>query len=285
MAILDGKALAAKIHGEIKRDIEAFTKETGIRPGLAAVRVGVNEASRVYVNRKAKACNEVGIYSKKIELPEDTSEKALLEVVDSLNRDKEIHGILVQLPLPKQISTDRILAAVDVEKDVDGFHIFNVGRLAAGQPGLVPCTPLGVIRILEEYDIPIEGAEAVIVGRSQIVGKPVAQLLLARHATVTICHSRTKDLPEVCRRADILVAAIGKAEMIRGDWVKKGATVIDVGINRKKEDGTLVGDVAFHEAEERAGWITPVPGGVGPLTIAMLLSNTLKAAKERARIH
>jgi methylenetetrahydrofolate dehydrogenase (NADP+)/methenyltetrahydrofolate cyclohydrolase len=284
VAVLDGKTLAAKIQSEVKRDVSTFLAETGIQPGLATVRVGANEASRVYVNRKAKACTEVGILSRKIEMPQETTEGALLEVIDGLNRDHAIHGILVQLPLPKHISTDRVLATVLVDKDVDGFHIVNVGRLAAGQPGFVPCTPLGVMRMLDEYDISVEGADAVVVGRSQIVGKPLVQLLLARHATVTVCHSRTKNLPEVCRRADILVAAIGKAEMVRGDWIKAGATVIDVGINRK-DDGTLVGDVAFEEAKQRAGWITPVPGGVGPLTIAMLLSNTLKAAKEQSRVH
>jgi methylenetetrahydrofolate dehydrogenase (NADP+) / methenyltetrahydrofolate cyclohydrolase len=280
--LMDGKALAQKIQNELKDKIAQFKKETGVTPGLAAVRVGANEASRIYVNKKAKACEEIGIYSRKIELPEDLSQEALLRTVDELNRDPKIHGILVQLPLPKQISTDRILSEVAPEKDADGFHVVNAGKLCSGQPGLVPCTPLGIIRILDEYNVPIQGAEAVVVGRSNIVGKPVAQLLLSRHATVTICHSRTKDLPGVCRRADILVAAIGKTEMIRGDWVKPGAAVIDVGINRK-EDGKLAGDVAFEEASKNAKWITPVPGGVGPLTIAMLLSNTLTAAEQVTR--
>ncbi len=279
MTLLDGKKLAEKIHADIKSEVAEFVKQFPRPPGLAAVRVGNNEASRVYVNKKVKTCAEVGIYSRKLEFPEDLSENLLLQEIDKLNRDSQIHGILVQLPLPKQISTDRVLEAVNVDKDVDGFHLLNVGRLSVGQPGLVPCTPLGVIRILDEYKIPIEGVEAIVVGRSNIVGKPVAQLLLGRHATVTICHSRTKDLPSVCRRADILVAAIGKLEMIRGDWVKKGATVIDVGINRK-EDGKLAGDVAFDEVSKVAGAITPVPGGVGPLTIAMLLSNTVRAAKQ-----
>lgn len=280
MVLLDGKALARKIHGELITKIETFSVRTGVKPGLATVLVGSHEASKVYVNSKVKACAEVGIHSRKVELPGYVNQDALLREIDRLNQDPAIHGILVQLPVPKQISTERILAEVDSEKDVDGFHVVNVGRLATGQKGFVPCTPLGILRLLDEYEVPIEGVEAVIVGRSHIVGKPVAQLLLNRHATVTICHSRTRDLKAVCQRADILIAAIGKAEMVRGDWVKPGAAVIDVGINRR-ENGSLVGDVAFSEASERAGWITPVPGGVGPLTIAMLLSNTLDAAQRR----
>jgi len=280
MVLLDGKAFAEKIQIQLKSDVALFVQRAGVVPGLAAVRVGVNEASRIYVNKKAKTCKELGMHSEKIELPEDISESKLIDEIEKLNRNPKIHGILVQLPLPKHISTPKIQNSVRVEKDVDGFNVVNVGRLAMGESGFVPCTPLGVLRILEEYRIPIEGAEAVIVGRSQIVGKPMAQLLLGRHATVTICHSKTRNLPEVCRKADILVAATGKAEMIRGDWIQKGATVVDVGINRK-EDGTLVGDVDFAGAKERAGWITPVPGGVGPLTIAMLLSNTVEAAKQQ----
>jgi methylenetetrahydrofolate dehydrogenase (NADP+) / methenyltetrahydrofolate cyclohydrolase len=278
VTLLDGKKLAEKIQNELKVDVDAFKMQTGITPGLATLRIGNDEASKVYVNRKAKMCAEVGMHSVKMEMPEDLSEAALLKEVNRLNGDPSIHGILVQLPLPKQISSERVIQEIAVQKDVDGFHVVNAGLLAIGQPGMVACTPLGVIRILDEYKIPIQGAHAVVVGRSNIVGKPVAQLLLQRHATVTICHSRTKDLPAVCRSADILVAAIGKLEMVRGDWIKKGAAVIDVGINRKP-DGKLAGDVAFDEAKEIAGWITPVPGGVGPLTIAMLLSNTLLAAK------
>jgi methylenetetrahydrofolate dehydrogenase (NADP+)/methenyltetrahydrofolate cyclohydrolase len=278
VAILDGKKLAEKIQEEIRLGVAEFTRRTGKAPGLATLRVGSDEGSRIYVNRKAKMCADVGMHSMKLEFPEDLSEKELIAEIEKLNADPSIHGILVQLPLPKQISADRVLASVRVEKDVDGFHVVNAGRLCSGRPGLVPCTPLGILRLLDEYKIPIEGAEAVVVGRSNIVGKPVAQLLLARHATVTICHSRTKDLAEVVGRADILVAAIGKPRMIRGTWVKKGSAVIDVGINRSA-DGKLTGDVDFEGASKRAGWITPVPGGVGPLTIAMLLSNTLKAAE------
>ncbi len=278
MAILDGKALAAKIQSKIKLEVQSIVKQTGKAPGLAALRVGKNEASRIYVNRKAKACAEVGIYSRKVELPLDLSQESLMEEVERLNSDSLIHGILVQLPLPDHMATDKILEKLKVEKDVDGFHVVNAGKLILGQKGLVPCTPLGIIRLLDEHQISIEGAKAVVVGRSNIVGKPVAHLLLHRNATVTICHSRTKDLKTECQSADILIAAIGKTEMIRGDWVKRGACVIDVGINRK-EDGSLVGDVQFKEAMARAKWITPVPGGVGPLTIAMLLSNTLEAAK------
>lgn len=277
MILLDGKTFSKKLRKELAEETNSFVSATGVTPGLATVLTGDDPASRVYVNSKVKACKEVGIYSRKVELPESISEAALLQEVDQLNGDPAIHGILVQLPLPKQISAERVLERIDPEKDVDGFHVVNVGRLSTGQSGFVPCTPLGIVRLLEEYKVPIQGAEAVVVGRSNIVGKPVAQLLLKRHATVTLCHSRTKDLKEVCQRADILVAAIGKAEMVSGDWVKPGAAVVDVGINRK-EDGKLVGDVAFADASQKAGWISPVPGGVGPLTIAMLLSNTLEAA-------
>ncbi len=279
VTLLDGSALAKKIHAELKRQVEDFKRATGAIPGLATIRVGADEASRVYVSRKVKLCGELGMISRKIELSEETSETEILKLIGELNADPQTHGILIQLPLPKHISVDRVLTAVDPRKDVDGFHIVSAGKLATGQPGFVPCTPKGILRILDEYKVPLEGAEAVVVGRSNIVGKPVAQLLLGRHATVTICHSRTRDLPAVCRRADVLVAAIGKAGIIRGDWVKEGAAVIDVGINRTA-DGKLVGDVAFDEASKRAGWITPVPGGVGPLTIAMLLSNTLDSARQ-----
>ncbi len=275
---MDGKALAKKIHNEIQGEVERFRKETGIQPGLATLRVGDDEASRVYVNRKAKICAKLGMKSLKMELPEDLSEESLLTEIRALNDDPSIHGILVQLPLPKQISASRVLETISPEKDVDGFHIQSAGKLFTGEPTFVACTPKGILRILDEYQVPMEGAEAVVVGRSNIVGKPVAQLLMARNATVTICHSRTRNLAEVCRRADILVAAIGRAEFVKGDWVKEGAAVIDVGINRT-EDNQLVGDVEFDEASKRAKWITPVPGGVGPLTIAMLLSNTLEAAK------
>ncbi|MFH1263410.1 MAG: bifunctional methylenetetrahydrofolate dehydrogenase/methenyltetrahydrofolate cyclohydrolase FolD [Pseudomonadota bacterium] len=277
--LLDGKAFAKKIRSDLTTRIRTFSARTGVIPGLATLLVGDNAASKVYVGSKVKTCGEVGIHSRKIELSADLAEGSLIKEIEALNRDPAIHGILVQLPLPKQIRPERILDAVDPSKDVDGFHVINAGRLATGQPGFVPCTPLGIVRLLEEYKVPIEGKRAVVVGRSNIVGKPVAQLLLNRHATVTICHSRTIDLPAVCREADILIAAIGKAEVVRGDWIQPGAAVVDVGINRNP-DGTLTGDVKFSEASERAGWLTPVPGGVGPLTIAMLLSNTLEAAEK-----
>jgi methylenetetrahydrofolate dehydrogenase (NADP+) / methenyltetrahydrofolate cyclohydrolase len=279
VVLLDGKAFAKKIRSDLATRIRTFSARTGTIPGLATLLVGDNAASKVYVGSKVKACGEVGIHSRKLELAADLAESSLVKEIDALNGDPAIHGILVQLPLPKQIRPERILDAVDPSKDVDGFHVINAGRLATGQPGFVPCTPLGIVRLLEEYKVPIEGKRAVVVGRSNIVGKPVAQLLLNRHATVTICHSRTKDLPEVCREADILIAALGKAQIVRGDWIKTGAAVVDVGINRLS-DGTLTGDVMFSEASERAGWLTPVPGGVGPLTIAMLLSNTLEAAEK-----
>ncbi len=278
MILLDGKKLAERIQQDIAKDVGEYKRRTGVTPGLAAVQVGDNEASKVYVQRKTKACAEVGIYSRKLELPGNVTEEALVLEIEKLNADPAIHGILVQLPLPKHIAADRILSTVSVEKDVDGFNVVNAGRLAVGRPGFVPCTPLGILRLLDEYKIPIEGAEAVVVGRSNIVGKPMAQLLLSRHAVVTICHSRTRDLKSVCRRADILVAAVGRPRMIQEDWIKNGAAVIDVGMNRLN-DGKLVGDVDFEGASKRAAWITPVPGGVGPLTIAMLLSNTLTAAR------
>ena len=276
MTLLDGKALAKEIRAELKKQVQA----SSIVPGLAAVRVGNDEASKVYVGHKVKACDEVGMYSRVIELPEETSQGQLIETVQELNVDDKIHGILVQLPLPKQISSDQILATIHSEKDVDGFHVENLGRLFAGQSGFIPCTPLGIIRLLKHYNVPIQGAHAVVVGRSNIVGKPVAHLLLGENATVTICHSKTKDLKDVCLSADILIAAIGRPEFISGDWIKKGAAVVDVGINRK-EDRKLVGDVAFKPASERAKWISPVPGGVGPLTIAMLLENTYQAAQKK----
>ncbi|MFH1018427.1 MAG: bifunctional methylenetetrahydrofolate dehydrogenase/methenyltetrahydrofolate cyclohydrolase FolD [Pseudomonadota bacterium] len=279
MILLDGKKLAERIQKDVAKGVAELKRRTGATPGLAAVQVGDNEASKVYVQRKTKACAEVGMYSRTLELPGDLIEEALVREIEKLNADPMIHGILVQLPLPKHIAADRILSTVSVGKDVDGFHVVNAGKLAVGRPGFVPCTPLGILRLLDEYKIPIEGAEAVIVGRSNIVGKPMAQLLLSRHAVVTICHSRTRDLKSFCRRADILVAAVGRPRMIAEDWIKDGAAVIDVGMNRL-DDGKLVGDVDFEAASKRAGWITPVPGGVGPLTIAMLLSNTLKAAQD-----
>ncbi len=273
---IDGKRIAQAVRDRIKKEIEA---ERSTRPpGLAAVLVGENPASKIYVRNKRRMCEEVGIYSEEYTLPEDASESQVLELVGRLNADPKIHGILVQLPLPKQINTRRILDAVSPDKDVDGFHYTNVGKLVANQDGFVPCTPLGIIELLSASGIAIQGAHAVIVGRSDIVGKPAACLLLHRHATVTICHSKTRNLAEICSQADILVAAIGRPRFITENMVKAGATVIDVGINRLP-DGKLAGDVDFESVKNRAGAITPVPGGVGPMTIAMLLSNTLQSAK------
>jgi methylenetetrahydrofolate dehydrogenase (NADP+) / methenyltetrahydrofolate cyclohydrolase len=284
--ILDGKKLAEKVRADLKEAVTAFVKEHGRAPGLEVVLVGEDPASQVYTRNKEKAANEVGIRGKLHALPASTDEADLLRLLDRLNGDDTIDGILVQLPLPKQITEQRILDAVRPEKDVDGFHPMNAGLLASGRPQLVPCTPRGCMKLLALAEAKLKGARAVVVGRSNIVGKPMAQLLLAEHATVTIAHSRTNDLPALCREADVLIAAVGRAEMVRGDWVKEGATVIDVGINRIDVPGPekktrLVGDVAFEEAKERAGAITPVPGGVGPLTIACLLENTLAAAKKR----
>ena len=278
--ILDGKAIAEKVRGEVRGEVERFTREHGRPPGLEVVLVGEDPASVVYTRNKEKASNEVGIRGKLHRLPAETTEAQLLEVIARLNADDTVDGILVQLPLPKQISEHRVLDAVDPKKDVDGFHPVNAGLLASGRPGLVPCTPRGAMRLLAEAGTPLTGARAVVVGRSNIVGKPMAQLLLAAHATVTIAHSRTKDLGAVCREADVLVVAIGRARMIQGDWVKEGATVIDVGMNRTPE-GKLCGDVDTQAAAERAAWITPVPGGVGPMTIACLLENTVVAARAR----
>ncbi len=271
---IDGQAIAREVRARIKREVAVGA----IRPGLAAVLVGENPASKVYVRNKRKACDEAGIYSEEHILPEETSERAILSLIDRLNHDPKIHGILVQLPLPKTIQERRILDAVAPDKDVDGFHYINGGKLVANQDGFIPCTPLGVLALLEASNVNIAGAHAVVVGRSNIVGKPAALLLLHHHATVTLCHSRTKDLIETCRLADILIAAIGRPRFITKEMVKEGATVIDVGINRLP-DGHLVGDVDYDAVFEKAGAITPVPGGVGPMTIAMLLSNTLKSAK------
>jgi methylenetetrahydrofolate dehydrogenase (NADP+)/methenyltetrahydrofolate cyclohydrolase len=284
--ILDGKKLAETVRAEVKAGVAAFVKEHGRAPGLDVVLVGEDPASQVYTRNKEKASNEVGMRGKLHTLPADTPEGALLELLAQLNADPNVDGILVQLPLPKHINEQRALDLVSAAKDVDGFHPINAGLLASGRPALVPCTPRGSMKLLALAGTKLAGARAVVVGRSNIVGKPMAQLLLAEHATVTIAHSRTRDLPAICREADVLVAAVGKAEMIRGDWVKEGAVVIDVGINRVDVPGTpgktrLVGDVAFDEAKERAAAITPVPGGVGPMTIACLLENTLIAAKAR----
>jgi methylenetetrahydrofolate dehydrogenase (NADP+)/methenyltetrahydrofolate cyclohydrolase len=276
-SLIDGKAIGAAVRAEIKERAGEFTARTGIRPCLAAVLVGEDPASRVYVRNKGKACIEAGMLSRQIDLPASTSEKELLDLVAQLNADASVHGILVQLPLPGQIDESKVIEAIAPGKDIDGFHPVNAGKLLIGRPGFVPCTPCGILKMLDYEKVELKGKHAVVVGRSNIVGKPVAILLLSRHATVTICHSRTRDLPAVVRSGDVVVAAVGKAEMVRGSWIKPGAVVIDVGINRLP-DGKLVGDVAFEEARAVAGKITPVPGGVGPMTIAMLLHNTLEAA-------
>ena len=277
--IIDGKALAKQKRVEMTQIVQEL-KAMGVTPGLAVVLVGEDPASEIYVRNKHKACEEVGIYSRVIKLPEDTKEEDLLKLIDELNQDSALDGILVQLPLPKQIDSDKVIERILPNKDVDGFHPVNAGKLLTGQAGFVSCTPLGILELIKSTGIDISGKEAVVIGRSNIVGKPVAHLLLQENATVTICHSKTKNLKEVCQRADILVAAIGKPQLITADYVKEGAVVIDVGINRLP-DGKLVGDVAFETVKEKASYITPVPGGVGPMTITMLLSNTLLSAKNR----
>jgi methylenetetrahydrofolate dehydrogenase (NADP+)/methenyltetrahydrofolate cyclohydrolase len=278
--IIDGKAAAATLRAAVGSEVERFRAAIGRVPGLAVVLVGEDPASAVYVRSKGKATREAGMASFEHKLSADTSEADLLALVERLNADPAVDGILVQLPLPPQIDAAKVLALIDPAKDVDGFHVENVGRLAVGTQALVPCTPLGCLHLLKRELGDLSGLDAVVIGRSNIVGKPMAMLLLGESATVTIAHSRTRDLPALVRRADIVVAAVGRPEMVRGDWIKPGATVIDVGINRI--DGKLVGDVAFAEAVEVAGAITPVPGGVGPMTIAMLLRNTLVAAHRRA---
>jgi methylenetetrahydrofolate dehydrogenase (NADP+) / methenyltetrahydrofolate cyclohydrolase len=274
--IIDGKAVAAALRAEVAGRVAALP----FQPGLAVVLVGENPASAMYVRNKDRAAAAAGIAARTLRLPATITEAALLDQVAQLNADPAIDGILVQLPLPPGIDPNRVVAAIDPAKDVDGFHPLNVGALAAGQPGLVPCTPLGVMRLLAAAGVAPAGARAVVLGRSAIVGRPMAALLLAADATVTVAHSRTRDLPAECRRAEILVASVGRAELVRGAWIAPGATVIDVGINRRA-DGRLVGDVAFAEAAAVAGAITPVPGGVGPMTIACLLENTVTAAVRR----
>ena len=278
--IIDGKAFAARVRGQVARHVAKLKAEAGVTPGLAVVLVGEDPASQVYVRSKGKQTIEVGMASFEYKLPAGTSQTDLLALLDRLNADPAIHGILVQLPLPSHIDSELVINRIDPAKDVDGFHISNVGLLATGQKAMVPCTPLGCLMLLRDHLGSLAGLEAVVLGRSNIVGKPMAQLLLRDSTTVTIAHSRTRDVAAVCRRADILVAAVGRAEMVRGDWVKPGATVIDVGINRVEAPGggtRLVGDVAFDEVARVAGAITPVPGGVGPMTIACLLANTLTA--------
>ncbi len=279
--IIDGKAIAADLRRTIAADV-AQLKAAGTVPGLAVVLVGEDPASRVYVSMKEKACAEAGIYSDEHKLPAETSEAQLLALVDELNRNPRIDGILVQLPLPKHIDESKVLEAISPMKDVDGFHPYNVGRLAAGIPLFQSCTPFGVMKMLDAAGVDLAGKEVVVVGRSNIVGKPVALMCLARHATVTVCHSRTRNLADQVRRADVLIAAVGRPEMIKGDWIKEGAVVIDVGVNRVGEK-KLVGDVEFEAARARASAITPVPGGVGPMTITMLLYNTVESAKRRAK--
>ncbi len=286
-AVIDGKAFAATLRARIGALAAEFVQATGRRPGLAVVLVGEDPASQVYVGAKARACEEAGIASFEHRLPAETSEAELLVLVERLNRDPEVDGILVQMPLPNGLDEQAVIAAISPDKDVDGFHVINAGRLSVGQTGFVPCTPLGCLMLLKDRHGDLSGLEAVVIGRSNIVGKPMAQLLTDANATVTIAHSRTKNLAEVVRRADIVVAAVGRPEMVRGDWIKPGATVIDVGINRlppteDKPKGRLVGDVAYAEARAVAGAITPVPGGVGPMTIAVLLRNTLVAAHAHA---
>lgn len=278
---IDGKALASKLRGEIREKTENLIQR-GVTPGLAVVLVGNNEASKVYVRNKRKACDELGFHSEEYLLPEETSEEELLHLVETLNQKEDIDGILVQLPLPQHISETNVLEAILPAKDVDAFHPDTVGRLVAGSNTLSPCTPSGIIELIRSTGVEITGKEAVIIGRSNIVGKPTALLLLHENATVTVCHSKTVDLPEVTRRADILVSAVGKAGFVTQEMVKPGAVVIDVGMNRN-EAGKLCGDVVYEEVSEVAGWLTPVPGGVGPMTITMLMKNTLTAAERRAK--
>ena len=299
--ILDGKKIRSEIEAELAEQIREL-KSAGIVPGLAAVLVGDNEPSQIYVRNKVKACHALGLHSEKIELPAETATEQLLELIENLNHRHDIDGVLVQLPLPLQVDAKRVLMAIDSAKDVDGFHPVNIGNLVSGRPGLIPCTAAGIIEILQRSQVPLKGARAVVIGRSDIVGKPVAMLLLHRHATVTLCHSRTRDLAAVARQGDILVAALGKAAFVTGDFIKPGATVIDVGINRlttseeirrifhnpagplrdfEAKGSVLVGDVQPEDVKEVAGAYTPVPGGVGPLTIAMLMANTVQAARLR----
>lgn len=287
--IIDGNQIAENLRQEIAAEVSEMVAQGMPRPGLAAVLVGENPASQVYVRMKRKACEKAGLESYGYYLPADASQEEVEKLVKDLNADPKVNGILVQLPLPSGLDEERVLNAISIEKDVDGFHPINIGRLAQkGRESLfVPCTPDGCIYLIDQTGFNLKGANAVVLGRSNIVGMPVALLLVKRDATVTICHSRSKDLPAICRSADVLIAAVGRPEMVRGDWIKPGAVVIDVGVNRVDDPAAekgyrLVGDVAFDEAKEVAGWITPVPGGVGPMTITMLLRNTVRAAKIQA---
>lgn len=274
---IDGKALSDQIKDQLALEVKALI-EQGVTPGLTVVLVGDDPASKVYVRNKAASCEKIGIRSEVILLPEQTSQQELLSILDRLNRDSQVHGILVQLPLPKHISEEKVLLAIDPAKDVDGFHPVNVGNMVIGGDSYLPCTPAGCIELIKQTGIDIAGKHAVIIGRSNIVGKPVAMLLLRENATVTICHSKTANIEEVTKQADILIAAVGRANMVKSSWVKPGAIVIDVGINRL-ETGKLAGDVDFEDVKQVAGYITPVPGGVGPMTITLLLKNTLRSAQ------
>ncbi len=275
--IIDGKAISKQVREEIAVETLAFKEKYGCAPGLAVVIVGNDPASQVYVRNKKRGCEEVGFYSESYELPEETTQEELIALVEKLNNDEKIHGILVQLPLPKHLDETEVLLKIKPEKDVDAFHPYNVGKIMIGNHDLLPCTPAGVMVLLERSGVDVCGKKCVVIGRSNIVGKPMAMLLLHANGTVTICHSKTQNLKEICREADILVASIGKPEFVTADMVKEGAVVVDVGINRL-DSGKLVGDVAFAEVEPKSSYITPVPGGVGPMTITMLLKNTLTAA-------
>lgn len=279
--ILDGKELAKKIRKELKSEVIEL-KEKGINPKLAVIMVGNNNSSQVYVKNKSKACEKVGIDFEEFLFNEDCTEKELLETIEKLNIDNTVHGILLQSPVPNHININKAFRTILPEKDVDGFNPINVGNLSIGEDCFISCTPYGIIKILEEYNIELEGKNAVVLGRSNIVGKPMVQCLLDKNATVTVCHSKTKNIDEIIKNADVLIVAIGKADFVKGDMIKDGAVVIDVGIN-KMEDGSIIGDVDFESALNKAGFITPVPGGIGPMTIAMLLSNLVKAAKSKLK--
>ncbi|HEU4439660.1 MAG TPA: bifunctional methylenetetrahydrofolate dehydrogenase/methenyltetrahydrofolate cyclohydrolase FolD [Methylomirabilota bacterium] len=280
LLILSGKEVAAKVLAEVKADVAALREKTGVQPTLAVILVGEDPASQIYVRNKKRAADDVGITSRDYLFPQGCTQAELLDTIAGINRDPSIHGVLLQLPLPKGMDEDQAVAAIAPEKDADGLHPTNLGQLLAGKPGAIPCTPAGCIEILDHYGIPIEGAEAVVIGRSRLVGKPLAQLLLARHATVTMCHTRTRDLAAHCRRADILCVAAGRAGVITGDMVREGVVVIDVGVNRLPT-GKVTGDVQFDSVSAKARAITPVPGGVGPMTVAMLMRNTARAARRQ----
>jgi methylenetetrahydrofolate dehydrogenase (NADP+)/methenyltetrahydrofolate cyclohydrolase len=280
--ILDGKALSKKIQENIALKIEELKNKYNKVPGLAVILVGEDPASKVYVSRKEKMATKAGMLSKQYKMPDTIQESELIDLVESLNKDDSIHGILVLLPLPKHIDTNKIIMTVLPEKDVDGFHPVNMGKLLSGiDPYAIPCTPLGIMSLLKEYNIDLKGKETVVIGRSNIVGKPISILLLAEHSTVTICHSRTKNIPEICKRADVIIVAIGKEKFLKADWVKPGAVIIDVGTNKNPDTGILCGDVDFDNVKEIASHITPSPGGVGPMTIATLLSNTLSLFEKK----